>query len=34
MESVGRKLVEPGTYLLYAGGSSLDDRVTAEIELD
>jgi len=34
MESVGRKLVEPGTYLLYAGGSSLDERVTAEIELE
>ena len=34
MESVGRKLVEPGTYLLYAGGSSLDERVTAEIKLD
>ena len=34
MESVGRKIIEPGTYLLYAGGSSLDERVTAEIELD
>ena len=33
MESEGRKLVEPGKYLLYAGGSCLDERVTAEIEL-
>lgn len=34
MESEGRKLIEPGTYLLYAGGSCLDERVTAEIELN
>ena len=33
MESEGRKLVEPGTYLLYAGGSCLDERVSAEIVL-
>ncbi len=33
MENAGRKLVEPGRYLLYAGGSCLDERVAAEIEL-
>ena len=31
IESEGRKLVEPGAYLLYAGGSCLDERVCAEI---
>jgi len=34
MEKEGRKIIEPGTYLLYAGGSCLDERVSAEIELD
>ena len=34
MESLGRKIIEPGTYLLYAGGSCLDQRVWAEIELN
>ena len=33
MESEGRKLVEPGKYLVYAGGSCLDERVSAEVEL-
>jgi beta-glucosidase len=33
MESEGRKTVEPGKYLVYAGGSCLDERVSAEIEL-
>ncbi len=33
MEKAGRKLIEPGRYLLYAGGSCLDERVCAEIEL-
>ena len=33
MESEGRKLVEPGRYRLYAGGSCLDERVCAEIDL-
>ena len=33
MESEGKKVVEPGTYLIYAGGSCLDERVSAEIEL-
>ena len=31
MESAGRKLVEPGRYVIYAGGSSADERVCAEI---
>ena len=34
MESLGRKIIEPGTYLLYAGGSCLDQRIWAEIELN
>lgn len=33
MESEGRKLVEPGRYRVYAGGSCLDERVCAEIDL-
>ena len=33
MESEGRKMIEPGKYLVYAGGSCLDERVSAEILL-
>ena len=33
MEEEGRKVIEPGRYLVYAGGSCLDERVRAEIEL-
>ena len=33
MESEGKKLVEPGRYLVYAGGSCLDERVSMEIDL-
>ncbi len=33
MESEGRKIIEPGNYRAYAGGSCLDERVWAEIEL-
>ena len=33
MESEGKKVTEPGKYLVYAGGSSLDERVSTEIEL-
>ena len=33
IESEGRKQVEPGAYLLYAGGSCLDERVRAKIDL-
>jgi len=33
MEQEGKKIVEPGRYLVYAGGSCLDERVSAEIEL-
>ncbi len=33
METADRKLVEPGTYRVYAGGSCLDERVCAQIEL-
>ncbi len=33
MESEGRKLVEPGTYVIYAGGSCRDERVSTEIRL-
>ncbi len=33
METENRKVVEPGTYRIYAGGSCLDERVSAEIEL-
>ena len=33
MESEGKKIVEPGVYQVYAGGSCLDERVAAEIEL-
>ncbi len=33
IEEEGRKLVEPGAYLLYAGGSCLDERACAQIDL-
>ena len=33
MEKEGKKVVEPGEYLVYAGGSCLDERVSARIEL-
>ncbi|MBR4577468.1 MAG: glycoside hydrolase family 3 C-terminal domain-containing protein [Clostridia bacterium] len=33
METEGKRVVEPGKYLVYAGGSSADERVCAEIEL-
>ena len=33
METEGRKVVESGRYLVYAGGCCLDERVSAEIEL-
>ena len=33
MESEGRKIVEPGRYQIYAGGSCLDERIAMEIEL-
>ena len=33
VEEEGRKLVEPGEYLVYAGGSCLDERVCAPIRL-
>ena len=33
MEQEGRKLVEPGQYRIYAGGSCLDERVSEEVEL-
>ncbi len=33
VEDEGRKLIEPGKYLLYAGGSCLDERVSAVIDL-
>ena len=33
MESEGRKLVEPGRYRIYAGGSCLDERIAAQIDL-
>ena len=33
MEKEGKKLIEPGRYLLYAGGSCLDERASAEVEL-
>lgn len=33
MEKEGKKVVEPGTYEIYAGGSCLDERVRARIEL-
>ncbi len=33
MEKEGRKIVEPGIYLVYAGGFCLDERVSAQIEL-
>lgn len=31
METLGSKIVEPGTYLIYAGGSSMDERVCTQI---
>ncbi len=33
MEDAGKKLIEPGRYLIYAGGSCLEERVSAELEL-
>ena len=33
MEKAGKKVVEPGKYMVYTGGSCLDERVAAEIEL-
>ena len=33
MEEAGKKVIEPGKYRIYAGGSCLDERVCAEIEL-
>ena len=33
MESTGKKIVEPGKYRIYAGGSCLDERVFMEIVL-
>lgn len=33
MEKEGKKVVESGTYEIYAGGSCLDERVSATIEL-
>ncbi len=33
LEAEGKKAVEPGVYRLYAGGSCLDERVSAEITL-
>ena len=33
METEGKRVVEPGKYMIYAGGSCLDERVSAEIEL-
>ena len=33
METEGKKIVEPGRYLVYAGGACPDERVSAEIEL-
>lgn len=33
MEKAGKKNVEPGTYQIYAGGSSLDERVCATIQV-
>ena len=33
MEDAGKKVIEPGQYQVYAGGSCLDEQVAAEIEL-
>ena len=33
MEKEGKKIIEPGKYLIYAGGFCLDERVCAEIDL-
>ena len=33
METEGRKLVEPGSYLVFAGGNCLDERVTEPVDL-
>ena len=33
VEGLGKKIVEPGRYLVYAGGNCLDEAVSAEIEL-
>ena len=34
VESEKKKIIEPGRYLIYAGGSCMDERVTAEIEIE
>ena len=33
VEAEGRKLLEPGDYLIYVGGSCLDERLCAELSL-
>ena len=33
MESEGKKIVEPGQYVIYAGGSCLDEKVSASVIL-
>lgn len=33
METEGKRVLEPGKYLVYAGGCCLDERVSVEIEL-
>ena len=33
METEGRRVIEPGRYLVYVGGNCLDERLSAEIEL-
>ena len=33
VEELGKKCIEPGKYLVYVGGSCLDEKVRAEIEL-
>lgn len=33
LESEGKKIIEPGRYQIYAGGSCLDEQVCAEIDL-
>ena len=33
MEKLGRKIIEPGKYFVYAGRNCLDEAVCAEIEL-
>ena len=33
MESEGKKVIEPGAYVIYAGGSCLDEEVSASVTL-